>query len=34
MYEMKGDMCGAATVFATMKELDNKDLNVNIVAAL
>jgi leucyl aminopeptidase len=27
-------MCGAATVFATMKELDNKDLNINIVAAL
>lgn len=34
MYEMKWDMCGAATVFATMKEIDNKDLNVNIVAAL
>ncbi|MDD2871367.1 MAG: leucyl aminopeptidase family protein [Candidatus Gracilibacteria bacterium] len=34
MYEMKGDMCGAATVFSTMKELDNKDLNVNIVACL
>jgi leucyl aminopeptidase len=34
MYEMKGDMCWAATVFATMKEIDNKDLNVNIVAAL
>ncbi|MCP4522841.1 MAG: hypothetical protein GY828_01345 [Candidatus Gracilibacteria bacterium] len=34
MYEMKGDMCGAATVFATMKELDEKDISVNIVAAL
>jgi len=34
MYEMKWDMCGAAWVFATMKELDKKDLNVNIVACL
>ncbi len=34
MYEMKWDMCWAANVFATMKELDNKDLNVNIVACL
>ncbi|MCD5385261.1 leucyl aminopeptidase family protein [Candidatus Gracilibacteria bacterium] len=34
MYEMKGDMCGAANVFATMKELDKKDLAVNIVACL
>ena len=34
MYEMKWDMCGAAGVFATMKELDNKKLNVNIVACL
>lgn len=34
MYEMKWDMCWAATTFATMKELDDKDLNVNVVAAL
>ena len=34
MYEMKWDMCWAAWVFATMKELDNKKLNVNIVACL
>ncbi len=34
MYEMKWDMCWAANVFATMKELDNKDLNINIVACL
>mgnify|MGYP001942690064 CR=1 FL=1 len=34
MHEMKWDMWGAACVFATMKELDNKDLNVNIVAAI
>jgi leucyl aminopeptidase len=27
-------MCGAAGVFATMKELDKKDLNVNIIACL
>ncbi len=34
MYEMKWDMCWAANVFATMKELDKKDLAVNIVACL
>ena len=34
MYEMKWDMCWAANVFATMKELDKKDINVNIVACL
>ena len=34
MYEMKDDMCGAGTLFATMKELDDKKLNVNIVACL
>jgi len=34
MYEMKWDMCWAASVFATMKELDNKNLNVNIIACL
>ena len=34
MYEMKWDICGAASVFATMKELDNKKLNVNIIACL
>lgn len=34
MYEMKWDMCWAAWVYATMKELDNKKLNVNLVACL
>ncbi len=34
MYPMKDDMCGASTVFATMKELDNKELKVNIIAAI
>lgn len=34
MHEMKGDMCGAAAVFAVMKELDELDLNLNIVACL
>jgi len=34
MYEMKWDMCGAAQVFSIMKELDQKDLKVNIVACL
>jgi leucyl aminopeptidase len=34
MYEMKWDMCGAAQVFSIMKELDNKNLKVNIVACL
>jgi len=34
MYEMKWDMCWAWTVFATMKELDNKKINVNIIACL
>jgi leucyl aminopeptidase len=34
MYEMKGDMCGAATTLSVMKELDKKDLNINIVACL
>ncbi len=34
MYEMKGDMCGAANVFSIMKELDSKKLKVNIVACL
>lgn len=34
MYEMKWDMCGAAQVFSIMKELDLKDLKVNIVACL
>ncbi len=34
MYEMKWDMCGAANVFAILKELDKKDLKVNIVACL
>ena len=34
MYEMKWDMCGAAQVFSIMKELDKKDLKVNIIACL
>lgn len=34
MYEMKWDMCWAATTFATMKELDKSDLKVNIIACL
>ncbi len=34
MYEMKWDMCGAANLFSIMKELDKKDLKVNIVACL
>ncbi len=34
MYEMKGDMCGAANLFSIMRELDKKDLKVNIVACL
>jgi len=31
---MKGDMCGAANLFSIMRELDKKDLKVNIVACL
>ncbi len=34
MYEMKGDMCGAANVFAIAKQLDEADLKVNVVYAL
>lgn len=34
MYEMKWDMCWASSIFATMKELDEKKLNVNIIACL
>ncbi|NVP17962.1 leucyl aminopeptidase family protein [Candidatus Gracilibacteria bacterium] len=34
MYEMKGDMCGAAATFSTIKELDEADLKVNIVACI
>lgn len=34
MYPMKDDMCWAWTVFCTMKELDKKDLKINIVACL
>ncbi len=34
MYEMKWDMCWAAQVFSLMKELDDKKLNVNIIACL
>ncbi|MDD4150990.1 MAG: M17 family metallopeptidase [Candidatus Gracilibacteria bacterium] len=33
IYDMKDDMAGAATVFYTMKELDTKDLKINIIAA-
>lgn len=31
LYQMKDDMAWSATVYYTMKELDKKDLNVNIV---
>lgn len=34
MYEMKDDMCWAWSLFAIMKELDDKKLNINIVACL
>lgn len=34
MYEMKGDMWGAAVTYALMKELDEKELSCNIVACL
>ena len=34
MYEMKWDMCWAANTFAIMKELDEKKLNINIIACL
>jgi len=34
MYEMKWDMCWAANLFATIKNLDKKELKVNIVACL
>ena len=34
MYEMKWDMCWAGSVFSIMKELDQKDLKVNIVACV
>lgn len=34
MYEMKWDMCWAANAFAIMKELDEKNFNVNLVACL
>lgn len=34
MYDMKDDMCWAAVVFATMKELDEKKLGFNLIAAL
>lgn len=34
MYEMKDDMCWAATVFATMKEIDEKKLWINVIAAI
>lgn len=34
MYEMKWDMCWAASVFSVMKEIDEKDLKVNVVACL
>ena len=34
MYSMKWDMSWAAITFATMKELDDKKLNVNIIACV
>lgn len=34
LYPMKDDMCWAATVLAIMKELDKKDLKVNIIASI
>lgn len=33
IYDMKDDMAWAASVFYTMKELDTKDLKINIIAA-
>lgn len=33
IYDMKDDMAWASTVFYTMKELDTKDLKINIIAA-
>lgn len=34
MYEMKWDMGGAAVTFSLMKELDRKDIKVNMIACL
>ena len=34
LFDMKWDMCWAATTYCTMKELDKKDLNVNIIACI
>jgi leucyl aminopeptidase len=34
MYDMKGDMGGAAVTFALMKELDRHNIDKNIVACL
>lgn len=34
MYEMKWDMCWAATAYAVMKELDKKELNINIITCI
>jgi len=34
MYGMKDDMAGSSTLLYTMKELDEKELNCNIVCAL
>ncbi len=34
LYPMKDDMCWAATVLAIMKELDKKDLKVNIICCI
>ena len=34
LYPMKDDMCWAATVFAVMKELDKKDIKINIIACI
>jgi leucyl aminopeptidase len=34
MFDMKLDMAGSAALLYTMKELDEKDLNFNIICAL
>lgn len=34
LYAMKDDMCWAANVYAIMKEIDKKELNINVVACI
>jgi leucyl aminopeptidase len=34
MYEMKGDMCWAATAYALMRDLDRTELKVNMVTCI